>query len=157
MQCYNGWFAEIESRYNHLTFNGIGNSLWTSFYMLYVFFSFRVEMWYTIFYGLISFVHNSFTTVYSTTCMYAMRKFALCECYCLFFYSLQVCCRPSYVSVFLVYVIYFSCRCVVVVLCEYVCKYMLFISLCRCVVVFLCEYVCKYLLFISLCRCVVVL
>ena len=57
-------------------------------------FSFLSELrvGYTIFYGLISFVHNSFTTVYSTTCMYAMRKFALCECYCLFSYSLQVCC-----------------------------------------------------------------
>ena len=85
-----------------------------------------------------------------------------------FFNSLHVFCRPSYVSVFLGSVVYFSLQkgdgpfCVSMFVSViyfslqmccgpfmWICWYLLFISLCRCVVVLLWEYVCKYMLFNS--------
>ena len=83
---------------------------------------------YNIFVCLICCVHNSFTTVYLTTCMYAMRKFALCECYCLISLTL--------------------CRCFVALLmrvCFSVCCLFLFAEGRWC---FLCEYVCICNLFL---------
>ena len=112
------------------------------------------------------FVHNSFT-VYLITCMYAMRKFAVCECYCLFFtlcrcvvalliwvsvvyFSLQMCCGPFCE-------IMFVSICYLFLLADkrwWVC-YQLFVFLFLFAVMcwfFLCEYVLKCPLFISICR-----
>ena len=133
MQCYNGWFAE--SRYNH-HFQWV----WEQFmnYIVYAICFLSSQSWGCgIIYICFCLVHNSFTNVYLTTCMYAMRKFALCECYCLQKITL--------------------CRCVVALLmwvCFSVCCLFLFANV---LWSFLCEYVCKYLLFISLCRCEMVL
>ena len=136
MQCYNGWFAE--SRYNHHV-----QWVWEQFmnYIVYAICFLSSQSWgcgiIYICFCLICLVHTSFTNVYLTTCMYAIRKFALCECYCLQKITL--------------------CRCVVALLmwvCFSVCCLFLFANV---LWSFLCEYVCKYLLFISLCRCEMVL
>jgi len=63
---------------------------------------------YNILFCLICFVNNSFPTVYLTTCMYPMRKFALCECYCLFLLLFADVLSPFLCKCVLVSVVYFS-------------------------------------------------